>query len=109
MRQSWFGIGSCLSFLSALVLTFIAWLISDAMKPSRPSHMDMSGVAILFVGVISAVLIGLTQLIGVVLGIIGLRQTVTARSAAQVGTVVNGVGLLCTIVVALVLLLRFSH
>ncbi len=46
MKQSWFGIGSCLAFVSAVTLAVIAWLAVIALKLAQPSHMDMSGVAI---------------------------------------------------------------
>lgn len=109
MRQSWFGISSCLAFLSALALAFIGWLIIDGMMSARPSHMDMSGVAILFIAVVFAALITLVQLVGMVLGIVGLRQNTRARSAAQVGAILNGVGVLCTIITALVLYSGFGR
>jgi hypothetical protein len=109
MKQSWFGIGSCLAFVSAVTLAVIAWLAVIALKPAQPSHMDMSGVAILFVVAIAGVVITIVQLVGVVLGIVGLRQAAIARSAAHVGTVLNGVGLLCSIIATLVLCYRFTH
>lgn len=109
MRQSWFGISSCLAFLIALALAFIAWFIIDTMKPTRRGHMDMSGVAIQAVAVITAALIALVQLFGIVLGIVGLRQNTRARSAAKVGLVLNGAGVLCTIITALVKYFGFGH
>jgi hypothetical protein len=108
MKQSWFGIGSLLALVSAVTLTVIAWLAVIALKPAQPSHMDMSGVAILFVVAIAGVVITIVQLVGVVLGIVGLRQATMARSAAHVGTVLNGVGLLCSIIATLVLCSRFG-
>ena len=109
MRQSWYGIGSCLAFVIAATLAIIARLAIIAMKPVKPNHMDMSGVAILFIAVIAIVVIAIVQCVGVVIGIVGLRQVTKARSAAHVGAMLNGVGLLCTIIAGLVLYLRFGH
>ena len=100
MKQSWFGISSCLAFLSQPALVLIAWLTVNALRPSKPSHMDMSGVAVLFAMIGFTLLIAITQIIGLAIGIVEFRT-----SAARIGMVLNGSGLLCTVVATILWLI----
>ena len=101
MRDSGFGIGSCLTFSGALVLACAAWFIVESSKPTRPiNHMDFAAALIpLMTAIGFAVLIAIMQIVGVALGIVGLRQPSRPKWAAQLGTVLNGGGLLCTVIV----------
>ena len=108
MRQSGFGIGSCLTFTGALGLACAAWFIIESLKPTRPiNHMDMgAGVTALLVAGGFGVLITLIQIVGLTLGIVRLRQVSRPRWAAQLGTVLNGGGLLCLVIVIATLVRR---
>ncbi len=101
MRRSKFGIASCSTFAGALVLGCIALLLVESLKPTRPiNHMDFASALIpLMTATGFAVLIAIIQIVGVALGIVGLRQPSQPKRAAQLGTVLNGGGLLCTVIV----------
>lgn len=101
MRDSYFGIGSCLTFSGALVLACAAWLIVESLKPTRPiNHMDLAAALIpLMTAIGFSVLIAIMQIVGLALGIVGLRKPSRPKWAAQLGTLLNGGGLLCTVIV----------
>ena len=102
MKQSGFGISSCLTFAAALALGCTAWFIISGMRPTRPiNHMDMgAGVTALLVAGGFGALILIIAIVGLALGIVGLRQTTRGRLAAKIGTAFNGLGLLGIVALA---------
>ena len=60
----------------------------------------MSGVAVLFAMIGFTLLIAITQIIGLAIGIVEFRT-----SAARIGMVLNGSGLLCTVVATILWLI----
>jgi len=108
MRQSRFGIGSCLTFAGALGLGCVALFIVESLKPTRPiNHMDIGAAIIPLITAIGfAVLMAAMQMVGIALGIVGLRQVSRPRWPAQLGTVLNGAGLLCMVIVIAILVTR---
>lgn len=104
MKQSGYGIGSCLTFAGALALGCTGWFILAGLRPARPvNHMDVgAGLTALLVAGGFAIVMAIVQIVGLALGIVGLRQAARSRLAAQVGTAFNGLGLLC-IVTAVIL------
>jgi hypothetical protein len=99
MKPSGFGIASCIVFVGALALGVAGWVVVRQM-PSASNHMDMgAGFQKLLVtgGFMSGVAI--VQVVGVVLGVAGLRQRERSRMAAQCGVALNALGLF--VVVAL--------
>jgi hypothetical protein len=108
VRQSGFGIGSCLTFAGALGLGCAALVIVEYLKPTRPiNHMDFSAALIpLMTAIGFAVLISILHIVGLALGIIGLRHVSPVRWPAQLGTVLNGGGLVCMVILIAILVTR---
>lgn len=88
-------------FAGSLVLGCIALFVVHALKPKQPiNHMNLGAVLIPWMtSVAFAVVIALMQLVGMVLGIVGLRRVSQPTGAAQLGTVSNGIGLVFMVLV----------
>jgi hypothetical protein len=108
MRQSGFGIGSCLTFSGALGVGCAALFIVESLKPTQPiNHMDFGAALIpLMTAIGFAVLIAIMQIVGLALGIVGLCRVSPLRWPAQLGTVLNGGGLLCMVILIAILVTR---
>ena len=107
MKQSGFGIASCLTFAGGLVLAIGGWVIINGLGRPPRNHMDF-GTAYqnLFIAGGLMLLIAIVEVVGLILGIIGLCQAARSKLAAKIGTVFNSLGLLIS--VALVVLLVFA-